>query len=529
MAVARCCSRAYRKGTWRCCGSAPSDRAPSSGGGNPDAHERADPSTGRLSPRKSFEAWTEHVSGRSDPWSDIDLAVAGEIGMAIAAELAQRAKAELARLRHYDPLTGLPNRSLFNERLAQVDTGVDGPVALLFFDLDRFKAVNDTLGHAAGDALLIQVARRLMSAIGPDHLAARLGGDEFVVLCRGCDAKGAAALGERIRVAVEAPFEILGQPCRIAASIGVATSGPMGGIDLVKAADIAMYAAKKGGGNRVIVSDPSLYASAAWHLEFDQDLRESLGRDDQFVLFYQPVFSIAGASRTLIGFESLLRWNHPKQGWMEPHQLIPHAERSGLLPDLGRWVIEHALRRGHILRRHGPALWISVNVSGCELASAGFCEALDARLRAASYPPIALCLEVTQSAPNDPALSAVLGDVRRLGVRVAIDEFGIGYSSLSYLRRLPVDVVKLDRSLLQHVDGDARATTFVGAVVALAHAAGMAVTAEGIETQAELDFAVAAGIGAAQGFLFEKPLSGAAAELFAANWSDAAKPRPARA
>jgi diguanylate cyclase (GGDEF)-like protein len=231
-------------------------------GGNPAEHAIADPVTGELSPRHSFAAWKETVRGRSAPWADTDLALARELRRAIESAVAQRSRAELARLRHYDALTGLPNRSLLQDKLKEVEGESGISAALLFLDLDRFKAVNDTMGHAAGDALLIEVARRLLAVAAPEDMPARLGGDEFVVLCRGLDRAAVAALGERIREAIEAPFEIGGRPCHISASIGVALADQSGGLDLVRAADMAMYAAKRSGGNRGVLYEPSLFDRA---------------------------------------------------------------------------------------------------------------------------------------------------------------------------------------------------------------------------------------------------------------------------
>ena len=220
-------------------------------GGDPADHAVWDAAAGRLTPRASFAAWKDTVSGLSAPWTGADLDLARALRTAIAAESAQRTKAALAQLRYYDALTGLPNRSLLEDRLSEIARSAErNDTALLFLDLDRFKAVNDTMGHAAGDALLIEVARRLTEAIGADQLAARLGGDEFVVLCQGLDADAVAALGETIRSAIEAPFQIMGRACHISVSIGIATSHLAGGLDLVRAADMAMYAAKQNGGNR---------------------------------------------------------------------------------------------------------------------------------------------------------------------------------------------------------------------------------------------------------------------------------------
>jgi diguanylate cyclase (GGDEF)-like protein len=487
-------------------------------GGNPAEHAALTTGTRRIFPRASFAAWKETVKGHSAPWTAADLAQARELRSAITAEVAFRTKAELARLRHYDALTGLPNRSLLQERLAEADPATGRSAALLFLDLDRFKAVNDTMGHAGGDALLVEVARRLLIAAGPENLVARLGGDEFVVLCRGLERDALMEISEQIRRAVEAPFEISGRWCHVSASIGIAVADVSNGLDLVRAADMAMYAAKQCGGNRGMMYDPSLHDRAVRQFEIDRDLREALSSDDQLVLVYQPVFAIVPGARNLVGFEALLRWRHPRLGWMAPNLFIPLAEKSGLIVPLGDWVLTTALRQSCALRQAHPTadLQFAVNVSALQLAQPGFCAGLAEVLAAEGPPPAALCLEVTESMLTDVAAAYVLADVRKLGVNVAIDDFGVGYSSLSYLRRLPANVVKLDRTFLEDVERDARGASFVSAVIALAHAAGMSVVMEGIETQAQLDIASAAGADVVQGFLLGPPLSAkAAGELVA--------------
>jgi diguanylate cyclase (GGDEF)-like protein len=485
-------------------------------GGNPAEHSALNSKTGLLAPRNSFAAWTETVKGHSAPWSPVDLALARDLRIAIANEVAQRTKEELARLRHYDPLTGLPNRSLLLERLAEAE--LDAGTALLFLDLDRFKAVNDTWGHAAGDMLLVEVAGRLLACVGPENLVARLGGDEFVVLCRGLDQVALMAISELVRVAIEAPFKIAGHSCHVSASIGIAMADQLGG-DLVRAADMAMYAAKQCGGNRGMVYEPSLHDRAARQFELDRELREALSSDDQLILVYQALFSVAEATRELIGFEALLRWLHPRHGWMAPNLFVPLAEKSGLILPLGEWVLATALRQGRMLQQGRPDanLRLAVNISALQLAQPNFCSGLADVLQAEGVSPSALCLEVTESMLTDGAAAYVLADVRKLGVHVAVDDFGIGYSSLSYLRRLPVDIVKLDRSFLENVEGDVGVVSFISAVIMLAHSAGMSVVMEGIETQAQLETALAAGADVVQGFLLATPLSvEAAVELVTA-------------
>ena len=499
-------------------------------GGNPDEHVLKNPLTGQLSPRVSFAEWRQTVRGRSTPWTEADRTIAQALHAAVETAIAERTKAELDRLRYYDPLTGLPNRSLLQERLQTVTA--DAKAALLFLDIDRFKAVNDTMGHAAGDTLLIEVARRLRLTAGPDHLAARLGGDEFVVLFEGLDRSAVARLGEAIRLAVEAPFHIDGRPCYVSASIGIAIADQTNGLDLVRAADMAMYSAKQSGGNRELVFEPALFDHAIMQFELEQDMREALSRGDQFVLLYQPLFKVVDGTRLLEGFEALVRWRHPRQGWMSPALFIPLAEKSGLILPLGDWVLATALRQGLAFRKTHPNadLVINVNISALQLPQPDFVANVVGALQAEGFPPPALCLEVTESMLTDASAAAVLSEVRKHGIKVAIDDFGVGYSSLSYLRRLPVDIVKLDRSFMDDVVGDPRGEGFVGAVIALAHAAGKPVVFEGIETQAQVDIAAAAGADVMQGFFFAPPLSASSAEALAAQHSQLdclAKPKPA--
>jgi EAL domain-containing protein (putative c-di-GMP-specific phosphodiesterase class I) len=279
---------------------------------------------------------------------------------------------------------------------------------------------------------------------------------------------------------------------------------------------MAMYVAKQCGGNRKMTFEPSLHERTARQFEMDHDLRAALGDNDQLVLVYQPQYWITSRSRRLVGFEALLRWRHPRHGTMVPELFLPQAEKSGLILPLGEWVLATALREGRLLQRANPnmPLQFAVNVSSSQLSQPGFCSGLAEVLRAEEFPPTSLCLEVTEGIFAEVAAAYALADVRKLGVHVAIDGFGKGYSSLSYLRRLPADVVKLDRSFFHDAAGDTQGRDFIGAVIALARSAGKAVVVEGIETQDQFDVAAAAGAEIVQGFLFSPPLfARAAAQL----------------
>jgi EAL domain-containing protein (putative c-di-GMP-specific phosphodiesterase class I) len=275
-----------------------------------------------------------------------------------------------------------------------------------------------------------------------------------------------------------------------------------------------MYSAKQSGGNREVMFDSALFDVAIMQFEMEQDMRLALGAGDQFVLLYQPLFAVVSGSRRLAGFEALVRWRHPRVGWMSPALFIPLAEKSGLIFPLSEWVLATALRQGRAFHAasHGGDLVMNVNVSALQLPRPGFCDGVAGALEAEGFPPACLCLEVTESILSDDTAASVLKDIRKLGVKVAIDDFGVGYSSLSYLRRLPVDEVKLDRSFLEDVESDPRGEGFVAAVIALAHAAGKPVVFEGIETQAQFGIALSNGADMVQGFFFAPPLSANAAE-----------------
>lgn len=479
-------------------------------GGNPAEHGTWNPATQRMRPRASFDAWKETVTGRSLPWTSAERNCARELGEAIAAEMAQRTRAELARLRHYDPLTGLANRSYLQERLAQ-----DGQsaAALLFIDLDRFKAVNDSMGHGVGDGLLIEVARSLVATVRPHDLVVRLGGDEFVVLCHRLDAAGIVSLAERLRQALEQPFEVAGRKCHISASIGIAMADSIGDLDLVRAADIAMYAAKKNGGNRGELFRPSLYEETTQLVELDNDMRGAI-ESEQFHLVYQPIFALNPETERLVGFEALLRWDHPLHGALQPGIFIPLAERLGHIHAMGNWVLRRAILQLQAFRSAGPELDLkmNVNVSPLQLARPDFLARLaDLLAQVPDLPRHALCLEITETSLSDEAVSEALISIRALGVRIAIDDFGTGFSSLACLRRLPVDVAKLDRAFLGGGHTAAQDHRFFAAVTGLVHAADLKVVQEGIETLDQLALVRAAGADFAQGFHLAAPLSIAAA------------------
>ncbi|CAH2598675.1 EAL domain-containing protein [Rhodovastum atsumiense] len=482
-------------------------------GGDPAKATIPDRLTGQLSPRKSFAIWREEVRGRSVPWRDLDLVMARTLRREIGTVLLRRSEVELLRSRALDPLTGLRNRLAVQDRLDSLAAATPAlPAAMLVVDLDRFKAINEGHGHEIGDRLLGSVADRLVTVVGPEPLLARVGSDEFAVLCTDIPPGQAEALARQIRLAFELPFELDGRPVQTCISIGIAHTATSGGPrDLLSAADAAMHAAKRRGGNCAVVFTEGLRQAAAERLELEQDLHAALregGR--QFELHYQPVVRLDAAD-SLRSFEALLRWNHPTRGRIPPDAFIPLAEETGLIELLGDWVLEAALAQlADWWAGAGPGggPQVAVNISPLQARRRGFAAHIGQRLRAHGLPAEALWLEVTERILADEAAAAVLAGIRALGVRVAVDDFGIGYSSLSYLHRLPADVIKLDRSFLPEDGGadDGGAEAFVAAVIRLVHTVGLSLIAEGVETEAQLALLRRAGCDAVQGYLLARPM-----------------------
>jgi diguanylate cyclase (GGDEF)-like protein/PAS domain S-box-containing protein len=418
----------------------------------------------------------------------------------------------LTRLALQDPLTGLPNRALFLDRLALALRRKERhgrTVAVLFIDLDRFKAVNDTLGHFAGDLLLVAVAERLGRVLRPGDTIARLGGDEFAVVCEGLvGPAGAEEIAIRILNSLAAPVLVEGQEVIASASIGIAVSEPAATPDtLLRDADTAMYEAKDAGRNRFHVFDPASRARTLARLRRAEELRLAL---DRFELRLCYQLEVDLAEETTTGVEALVRWQHPTLGLLPPSEFIDVAEETGLVVPLGDWVLREACRE---LARRDPkanpgGLRLSVNLSARQLGVPELVDTVRDVLAETGLDPSRLCLEITESVLMDDVVSSIeaLLDLKDLGVRLAIDDFGTGYSSLSYLRRFPVDVVKLDRSFIAGLGVDPAATAIVAAVVNLAHALGIVVVAEGVETEAQLVALRALRCDRAQGYYWNRPL-----------------------
>jgi len=469
-------------------------------------------------------------------------AVAGghERVFSLASADERRAEAELARSAHCDVLTGLANRALLTDRIQHaLDRRAAGGtvMALLFCDLDEFKDINDAYGHEAGDAVLRAVAARLTSAVRPEDTVARLGGDEFVVLCEDLtDVHDAAAVAGRIRGAVCAPLVTDSVELEVCVSIGVAVVHPDAVADpasLLRDADEAMYKAKQQGPNIIELFDEQLRAAAAAKLRLLSQLRQAVP-DGQLRLHYQPVLRLD--DETVIGMEALVRWHHPDRGLVRPDDFIPVAERSGLITEIGAWVLREACRQAATWRAapqrpapqqagrspadgDGQPLHMSVNVSGRQLAQGtGLIHAVSRALQESGLDPTALVLEVTETALMEDAEDAlrVVNELKSLGVRVAIDDFGTGYSSLLYLKRFPVDLLKVDRSFVAGLGDSPDDAAIVRSVIELAHAFGIAAVAEGVENHQHLAMLRDFGCTYGQGYLWSpaRPAADLGPQLF---------------
>ncbi len=435
-------------------------------------------------------------------------------------------KREEARLLHdalHDPLTGLPNRALFLDRLTRVSERGrrrQSRYAVLFLDLDRFKIVNDGLGHMVGDELLKVVARRLLLCVRQEDTVARLGGDEFgILLVDPRDLADATRVAERVNASLLQPVRIGDNEVFTSVSIGVALSqsGFTDPDEIMRDADAAMYRAKAAGGMRYEVEGGALHTEAVQRLRLETELRRSMDRGE-LRLQYQPIVellpSVGLASSRLTGFEALVRWQHPERGLLMPGEFLPLAEETGIILALDWWVLsracEDAARWGDALGAPGgpTPITISVNLSGKHFWHEDFIPRLDRVLAATGARPEHLKLEITESAVmrDADAATRVLAEVRRRGIGLAIDDFGTGYSSLTYLQRFPVDAVKIDRSFVDGIGNGARNTELVRSILALARALGLEAVAEGVETTDELRELARMGCGLAQGYLFSHPL-----------------------
>ncbi len=422
----------------------------------------------------------------------------------------------------HDTLTGLPNRALILDRTEQMLARArrsEIQVAALFIDLDGFKEVNDSLGHAVGDQLLKAVTERLSVTMRESDSVGRLGGDEFVVLVDGAtmDA-GPELVAERLLDVLRTPFllpGLPGGPLTLTASIGIALGLRDSAAELLRDADIALYEAKASGKNCFVAFQPEMHTAVQDHLLLEMDLREAL-EQDQFRLVYQPIFNLAGGQTT--GVEALLRWDHPERGLVQPDNFIPILETSGMINEVGRWVLREACLQGAIWHARGYPLDVSVNVSARQLDADRLVEDVRLALQSSGFPALSLTLEITETAIMKDVAAVVprLEALKATGVRIAIDDFGTGYSSLAYLQQFPVDTLKIDRSFISAMAGSLESGALVRTLVQLGKTLGLETLAEGIEeceqySQLERDHC-----DSGQGYLYARPLDVDAVETFVA-------------
>ena len=423
-------------------------------------------------------------------------------------------EAELTRQALHDSLTGLPNRTLFLDRLAHALTRSErshNPITVLVLDLDNFNRFNDSLGHAAGDRLLASVAERLRDTIRPADSIARLGGDEFAVLLEDTPLTDGIRIAQRLGHALDRPFVTAGRHVVAQASVGVAcgVGGAQTGDELLTNADLAMYLAKGQGKARYALFESAMHEAAIERLELEADLRQALVRKE-FFLLYQPVVRLGDGS--IVGMEALIRWKRAGGEVVSPDQFIPAAEETGLIREIGHWVLQEACRQTAAWQAEFnpvPALRLSVNFSARQLEDPEIVKDVERVLVAAGLEPGCLVAEITESlliSEPDVAVQR-LGDLRHLGIRLAIDDFGTGYSSLSYLRRFPVDVLKIDRSFVWALGAEPEDAALAHAIVKLGHTLHLRVVAEGIETAAQLAELRALNCEYGQGYLFARPLT----------------------
>jgi diguanylate cyclase len=431
-------------------------------------------------------------------------------------DISERKAAEgwIEHLAYHDPLTGLANRALFTDRLAQAIVLAERShhgIALICLDLDRFKSVNDLLGHPGGDRVLVEAGARVRRVVRDMDTAARLGGDEFAVVQQLASQREAAFLAERMLAELSQPYEIDGRQVTIGTSIGIALF-PADGQDattLMKNADLALYRAKSDGRGVFRCFEPEMDARVQERRAMEEDLRQAIARGE-LELNYQP--QVESQTLEITGFEALLRWTHPVRGRVPPAEFIPLAEETGLIIMLGHWVLDTACQEA--------ASWtkpyrIAVNLSPAQFKEAGLAEMIRATLARHGLDPARLELEITEGVLIEDAERAlsVLQELKRSGVRIALDDFGTGYSSLSYLRRFPFDMIKIDGSFVQGIGEDNEAEAIVSAVIAMGRNLGLDVTAEGVETRAQLGMLRSQRCTQLQGFLLGRPTAAVAYTL----------------
>ncbi|MGO4331223.1 putative bifunctional diguanylate cyclase/phosphodiesterase [Cupriavidus sp. 2TAF22] len=435
-----------------------------------------------------------------------------EARTSILARSLAEANQELTYLALHDNLTKLPNRVLLEDRLEQAIQAAgweQGRFALMFMDLDGFKAVNDAYGHPVGDLLLVEVARRLSATVRAQDTIARLGGDEFVLLAAVGEPADAATLADKVLSAIREPFQAAGRELRVSTSIGIAMYPGDGDLqhDLMTNADAAMYHAKALGRNAICFFEASMNANVHEQLQLVQDLRQALERRE-LVLQYQP--KLTAPSGPVTGVEALVRWAHPTRGLIGPDHFIPLAEKTGLIVPIGEWVLDEACRQMREWRNAGHPEWsVAVNLSALQFRHASLIRTVRETLARHALEPHCLTLEVTEStAMRDADASLkILQQLHDMGVRISIDDFGTGYSSLLYLKRLPASELKIDRAFVRELARDTEDAAIVSAIVALGRTLNLNIVAEGVETATQQEFLTRLGCDSLQGFLLGRPMS----------------------
>jgi diguanylate cyclase (GGDEF)-like protein len=473
---------------------------------DPDFVER------RLAAARAPEPWhiiRETQDGRTISVVHQPLAGGGSLSTHEDVTARRRAEAQIAHMAHYDALTDLPNRVLFREHLVKVLQGVDrGKLAVLCIDLDRFKAVNDTLGHSIGDALLQAVGDRLQASARPSDLVARLGGDEFAIVQAGTEQpSGAITLATRLIASIAEPFELDGHQVAINASVGISIA-PNDGIEpdkLLKSADMALYRAKNDGRDSYRFFEPDMDAKMQLRRKMEIDLRLAL-RLGEFEVYYQPLITLK--SEKICGFEALLRWHHPERGIVLPMEFIPIAEEIGLIGQIGAWVLKRACLEA---TAWPDDINIAVNLSPAQFKYRSVVLDVAAALGASGLSAHRLEVEITETVLLQDTETTIrsLDELRNLGVRISMDDFGTGYSSLAYLQKFPFDKIKIDRSFVENLAEHPQSIAIVRAVMALSISLGMKTTAEGVETEDQLRTLKEEGCTEVQGFLFSRPVPAA--------------------
>jgi diguanylate cyclase (GGDEF)-like protein len=433
----------------------------------------------------------------------------------------------------HDPLTGLPNRSLVLDRTAQVVARarrVNAPVTALFVDVDGFDQINDRFGNSAGDELLRQVAGRLKAVVRESDTLGRIGGDEFVMLvdCVGLDA-GPELVAERILDVLREPIDVspeVHSPISVTASVGIATGLPDSAEGLLHDANVALHNAKAAGGDRYVVFESAMQTAAQDRIHLEMDLADAIEAEELF-LVYQPILELK--HEKVVAVEALLRWRHPTRGVIAPNVFIPIAEQNGSIVAIGHWVLEHACAQGAAWRDGGYPLNVSVNVSARQLERTQFVEEVGAALLHSGLDAEALTLEITETSlmRNPEATAQLLADLKTLGIRIAVDDFGTGYCSLAYLRQFAVDLLKIDRTFVIGLERSSEARALTHTLIALGKTLGLKTLAEGVEHSGQVRQLQREGCDLAQGFLFARPLAPDAIERVLTDALDA--PRGLRA